>query len=551
MMKNTLLVSLVFVVAQLFAQKTNEDYSPAPYKTTTCRSSFEKVKLAGDVKSETIAAYLKGNLPNLKDNRTGLKLNYVKQSPGGIHYSYTQLFQGIEVYQSEIKVNLDRGNTIYSLFDNSENTLDWNIETNTTDPDWRIAVDPEKGLPVLCKLKLIDNTYEILEAGGAVIYERDTRSFFNQDSLVSGKVFNPDPLTTAHAVYGPPYVDNDDATSFIMNSQMRTVTFKANFDAGVFNLESPYVRMRDIGSPFIPPATSFNGEFFFDRSQNSFEDVNAFYHITAMQQHIHNLGFDCADALVDVDAHGFGDNDQSYFSPSAQPQALYFGDGFVDDAEDADVCVHEYGHFVSETAAPGSNNNGQERKALDEGFGDYLAASYSNSLSSYRNDWVFNWDGHNVFWAGRVMNIGINYPTGSSSIYVNGQLWSAVLWCIHNTIGRAATDSLILQAHYAYAQNISLLDGARLLMQADTLLTGGKYGCDIYRCLFLKELHPQNPFINCTVGIDEQKDFPVQFIATSEGFTILNPGGDNIHIGVLNLQGQLLQTIDESQPVVD
>ena len=68
-----------------------------------------------------------------------------------------------------------------------------------------------------------------------------------------------------------------------------------------------------------------------------------------------------------------GGADNSYFSPTTKPQRIYFGEGGVDDAEDADVCVHEYAHFISYNAANGSNV-GAERNSLDEGFGDYNKA---------------------------------------------------------------------------------------------------------------------------------------------------------------------------------
>src|SRR5690606_4713427 len=137
--------------------------------------------------------------------------------------------------------------------------------------------------------------------------------------------------------------------------------------------------------------------------------------------------------------------DNSIFYPAPSPKRIAFGIGGVDDAEDADVCIHEYAHFVSETASPGSNI-GSQRNALDEGFGDYLAASYSTSINTFNRQWVYNWDGHNEFWNGRSVNSSKVYPHDTvSSIYRNGEMWSSALMKIYDEIGRAATDSLILQ----------------------------------------------------------------------------------------------------------
>ncbi len=530
-----------------FAQKTDADYSPAQYRNTTCRSSFIKVKLEGDNNVATVSAYLKQNIINLKDYRTGLKLNYINQSPGGFHYSFTQTFNGVAIYQSEIKVNVDRQNVIHSLFDNSENTSGWTLNTANANANSVIALRYE--VPVLCNREIRSSGREVLEANGEIFFERDMNAYFTQDSVVSGKVFRPDPLTSSQQSYACPYCDNNNSTNAQLDAQLQTVNFTATYTGSQFILENQFVHVMDFDPPTVAPATSNNGQFYFDRSQSGFEDVNAFYHINTMRSHIHSLGFSCADSEIDIDTHAVGGADNSYFSPVSTPNQIYYGEGGVDDAEDADVCVHEYGHFISESAAPGSNN-GQQRSALDEGFGDYLAGSYSKSISTFNDNWMFNWDGHNEFWNGRVLNSIWVYPTDmTNSIYHNGQIWSAVLWCINGAIGRDATDSLILQTHYAYAQNISFTDAAQLLMDADTILTNGAYACDIYHCLFQHGLQPVNPFINCGVGISEAENFPVHFMNQENSFSIINPNSDKIELQILNVSGQFIWTGDESQPV--
>lgn len=527
------------------AQKTNEEYSPVQYRSSTCRSVFTHIQLSGDLSEKKVATHLKETLANLKDSRTGLQLNYTKQSPGGYHYSFTQLYMGVPVYQSEVKVNIDHHNIIRSVFDNSENTSAWNVDVSNANQQSVIALHPETGKPVLCTRVVTENSEEVLMAAGKVVFARDMKAYAAQDSTVSGKIFRPDPLTSAQVNYGAPYYDRGDTTSAQLDAQLQTVQFTASYDAGTFSLKNDYIHMLDFSGASTGAPTSNTGVFNFNRSQSGFEYVNAFYHLNQVQNHIHTLGFDCADSRIDVDAHGT-DADQSFFSPGFQPQRLTLGDGCVDDAEDADVVIHEYGHFVSETASPGSNS-GNQRNALDEGFGDYLAASYSASISNFRSDWVFNWDGHNECWNGRVLNTSENYPISSSSIYRNGQIWSAVLWCLHGTIGGAATDSLILQTHYMYATGISMPDAAVLLMDADTMLTGGQYACDIYRCLFSKGLHPQNPFINCEVGITDEQLLPLQFLNHGNSFTLLNQQPTPLSLQIRNLHGQLIETTTVTQ----
>ena len=117
-MKKFFATAIIINCAFAFAQKTDENYAPVQYKNQTCVSSFQKIKLNGEANVQSIQQYLKEHLLNLKDYRTGLRLNYVHESPGGFHFSFMQTFNGIEVYQSEIKVNLDRQNVIHSVFDN-------------------------------------------------------------------------------------------------------------------------------------------------------------------------------------------------------------------------------------------------------------------------------------------------------------------------------------------------------------------------------------------------------------------------------------------------
>lgn len=228
-MKTQFTLALVLGSLFSFSQKTDEDYSPAQYKTSTCRSSFQKIQLEGAKNTaENIQQYLKKNLANLKDFRTGLKFNYNNESPGGFHYSFTQTFNGVEVYQSEVKVNTDRQNVIHSIFDNSENTSNWNLSTTGAITNSVIALQNE--IPVLCDRKIINNK-EVLEANSETVFERDVNSYFAQDSLVSGKVFLPDPLTSSQQNYGCPYCDNDDTTNAQLDAQLQTVNFTTTFTA--------------------------------------------------------------------------------------------------------------------------------------------------------------------------------------------------------------------------------------------------------------------------------------------------------------------------------
>jgi hypothetical protein len=375
------------------------------------------------------------------------------------------------------------------------------------------------------------------------------------DSTVTGKIFNPDPLTTAAKYYDSStiYKNNNGLDAPWLDAQQQTVTFKAKFDGSLFTLESPYVKVEafDTFPPNQPVPTSNTPQFNFNRSQKGFHDVNAFYHISKYHDYVKGLGFDCADSLIVVDTHAIYD-DNSFFSPGDYPHAIYFGTGGVPDAEDADVVVHEYCHSLSYTAAPNSNT-GSERKALDEGFCDYNAASYSKSLNTFNDQWVYNWDGHNEFWPGRVVNSSKVYPTDlNGSIYNNGEIWSSALFSINEDLGRGATDSLIIQAHYSYAQNISMAYAAQLLIDADTLLNNGAYYCTIYKHLLEHGFVSPQPGNSCNITDVVHTQPAQQVLVTQNGnsFTVLNNNNILLHVSILTVTGQQVdEFVDENQSV--
>jgi hypothetical protein len=161
------------------------------------------------------------------------------------------------------------------------------------------------------------------------------------------------------------------------------------------------------------------------------------------------LGIPCAPyqgangGLVFFDAHGANSADNSFYSNGQ----LQFGEGGVDDAEDADVILHELGHGLHDWITGGglSQVNG-----LSEGSGDYWAVSYSRSLNQWTSDtpqynWVFGWDGHNPFWNGRTTDYGASYSGGLvGQIHTDGQIWGTVLMKIWDGIGREKTDKAFL-----------------------------------------------------------------------------------------------------------
>lgn len=439
-----------------------------------------------------------------------------KESQGGFHLTYEQYFNGLPLYGAQVKVNLNKEAIIRSVFDNSFDAAKWDknkIESQKNisagqnsvstfidinfpagiEYSYRkiIFVNPASNEPqVAFQLTVISknsnlNREILLDLAGKILFQRDLNIYFRlTDSIVSAKVFLPDPLTSAQVYYGGQYKDFDNSDVPELNNQRKTVSMTVNFSNDTFYLESPYVKIEDFAPPSFLPVNSSVPVFNFTRQQSGFEDVNAYYHINVFQQYIQSIGINNLNTLISVDAHGSTD-DLSYFIPGGLK--INFGTGGVDDAEDADVIIHEYGHALSFFA--NNSNFGNERKALDEAFGDYVAASYSRGINAFDWENIFNWDAHNEFWSGRTVTNPGHYPEDAgTSIYTMGELFSSTLLQIWTELGKTVTDKLVFEALYSFSSNMTLKDAAKLIVQADTALYAGTNFITLYKYFVMRGL---------------------------------------------------------------
>ncbi len=494
-----LIILLCVLPSILFAQKTGttEKSATHPIDMRPCNISFNKVHIGNESTLDKVSDYLMTNVRNLRRNDISIKLRNRIESKRGIHFAFDQYYGNVRIFRSMIKVNMDQKGSIISLFDNSYRI---DAPLSTVFPSEQLAVnycnqesipanayeqesvyflEEEKLLPVLYihVNKSAEINYEvILDAAGKVIYQKNLTLYYcaqPADSTVTAAVFLPDPLTTAGVTYGAPYLDNSDNDVTELNAERANITMTADYNGGTFTLQSPYVIITEHSIPNVPPVTSATDDFTFTRAEQGFEDVNVYYHIYAFQNHIQNLGFtNLANYAIECDTHGLNGADNSMFSPGP-PATLTFGEGGVDDAEDADVVIHEYGHAISYSAAPGTNT-GSERGALDEANGDYFAVSYSRFLNPYKWENVFSWDGHNPFWAGRMAISSKQYPNDLvGNIYTDAEIWVSTIMQIWGDIGRDLTDEILMESMYSYFNNMSMADAATLYIMADSLLYNG------------------------------------------------------------------------------
>lgn len=275
-------------------------------------------------------------------------------------------------------------------------------------------------------------------------------------------VFDPNPLATARAKYSDPgFEDNCDFSSTELKKQLKEVTLHdLLYEKGMYFLNGKYAQYQDfdlplvleipsLGLDFDTESKSSKSDFSSDRRHGRFEATSAFYFIEKYLRYMdEELDIKIEPWLYDggirFDPRGALKLDNSYYDPPTQ--RLAFGEGGVDDAEDSDVVIHELGHFIHDALTSGSFSTVQ---GLSEGFSDFVANSYVRSTGLWTPDdeeyyWVFQWDGHNEFWDGRITNYGAKFPKGlQDNLHMDGQIFSSCCMKVWDLLGAKVCDELI------------------------------------------------------------------------------------------------------------
>lgn len=463
-----------------------------------------------------------------------LKLNFVRKGSAGETLRFQQMVGNIPVLRSEVVLHFNReGKITYSSTESLKKSL-MQIDTNPTfkaEDALRKAhiVSHSKGNITFEETKLfvyvtdqgetklvyrvLTNSYEnpgswetIVDAKtGEVIQVKDiafrhrdkeepspynNRKEIKKNILVTGSayIFEPDPLSKMHVAYGGQYVDGNDATNASLDAARTLVTIpELELTGGIYKLKGSYVEIKELESPNKGLFTQTSNQFLFNRNQDGFEAANAYWHLDNNLRYINlTLGIPCIpsanNGILAFDPHGENGADNSHYDPNSQ--VLVFGEGGVDDAEDADVVLHELGHGIHDWL---TNGNLSQVNGLSEGSGDYWAQSYSRSLNQWQSgeaayNWMFSWDGHNPFWAGRVTNYSAIYPGQlTGSIHTDGQIWASALMRIYNAIGKQKTDRAFLEGLSMTGSNTNQQNAAVAVRQAaiDMLGTFGFTCTDI------------------------------------------------------------------------
>jgi hypothetical protein len=218
------------------------------------------------------------------------------------------------------------------------------------------------------------------------------------------------------------------------------------------------------------------------RDADQFEQVMGYYWVTTAQQYLQHLGFGSTlrpvnQRQIELRINQFG-GDNSFFRDDKANITL--GKGGVDDAEDAEVIVHEYGHSVQDAQVPGFGTT-LESGAVGEAFSDYLAVvvtSWKTGAPTLTPEaCVADWDSvsytSTVPHCLRRLDGTKHYPDDVvGEVHSDGEIWSRALWDIRNALGDARASTLIVEAQFDFDVDTSFADAATATVAAAQRLYG-------------------------------------------------------------------------------
>lgn len=379
------------------------------------------------------------------------------------------------------------------------------------------VTQPCPAVPPSAELRADDRVHGLRVAGGRIvrrefIEERPHEVWQHDYDATSGALIARTPLffnAKPARVFDPnPVVTLNDPTLQDLNDQAAHIPAAAYFDVELDDraLSGPHAAIVDRQPRHVPPAED---PLVFNRADDGFEDVNAWFHIDRSQRHVRSLGFAGGRAIapyaVEVDAHAANGEDNSYFVPSSTQAGrgvLFYGEGGTDDAEDADIVVHEYAHALLEWIGPGTWGGAfaGEPRAIAEAVSDYWAfsAHYEARRQSGRDPFCFaDWDAR--CWLD-ASSERCGYPAGSDCLrrldsprtmadynrndssgveHLNSGILSSPLRELRVQLGRQVVDTLVLESLFGAPPRPTFAWFARRILEVNRILYRGAHETSI------------------------------------------------------------------------
>jgi Zn-dependent metalloprotease len=409
-----------------------------------------------------------------------LKLQREFASPMGQHYIFQQEYQGLTVYGAQTAVHFNQQGQVVALTNsylpnvnvavepviNAAQALDitrrQTLATDLSQATSELLIYPTTDSYALAwRVTIPTNrrTWEMFvdaQSGQALTTPRDINRYVDG----TGRVFR---VNAVVATQNNALRDNNDAASAVPTTAYMTVTLPGLAGTGLLDgqFASSKATKRRVSN-----ATN---NFSFDRNNVGFSETMGYYYIDYAERYIQSLGFTNINNRQVVFSANGTTQDNSFYSPSTKQ--ITFGTGGVDDAEDGEVVLHEYGHSMQDNQLPGYGSS-LEAGSMGEGFGDYWGASVTAQLSNgFQDTCAAEWDATSYSSTNppclRRLDRTKIYPQSIvGQVHADGEIWSAALWQIRGAIGAARADKVILQSHFLVSTRASFNEGAQSVVTA-------------------------------------------------------------------------------------
>jgi hypothetical protein len=146
----------------------------------------------------------------------------------------------------------------------------------------------------------------------------------------------------------------------------------------------------------------------------------------------------------------------------------------VDDAEDAEVILHEYGHAIQDSQVPGFGTT-PDSGAIGEGFGDYWAQAVSSRYAPTSDEpCIADWDSVS-YTSGPVHCLRRTdgtktYPADLvGEVHADGEIWSSALNGLRTALGATRADTAIVKAQFSFPVDVSMPAAARTIATVSAL----------------------------------------------------------------------------------
>jgi hypothetical protein len=239
-------------------------------------------------------------------------------------------------------------------------------------------------------------------------------------------------------------------------------------------LVGKWVQLKNKNRAHSPTAT-----YKYNRHNDYFEQVMAYYAIDSEQAYLQSLGFTDVNAESQKIAVDTFAADNSFYTPGLD--RIDMGTGGVDDAEDPEVTWHEYGHAMQDDQIPNWGLRYQGA-SMGEGFGDYMAVTMSQAFGADTATTpaacVMDWDATS-YTSGKphcLRRTDTTRPwsgTPNGDPHADGEIWSGALWDINQALGRDEATRIIVEAQFWMNPKIGFAAAAETTVNIANDLYGG------------------------------------------------------------------------------